>query len=153
MSERNKSFIERHQPLTPDQIKSKIKEKEEAKKQYTTDAALLEKELDAFNLITDPLINPSTGKAMCWVRRPTQEEWEAMIPKDILQYRNNPQGIPPEVAAKYQDMTFELMEKVITNPSHNAKWWKAHANLLFIQLFQMHLNQVMNELGVQTENF
>jgi hypothetical protein len=149
----NESFLKKHKPLTPEEVKRQFAEKEAAKKQYVTDAAILEKEIDSFNKLSDPLVNPTTGKALCWIRRPTQGEWESMLPTEILKYRNDPNGIPTEVSSKYQDLTFDLMERIIETPKHDAKWWKEHANLLFMQLFQMHLNQLMNELGMMAENF
>lgn len=149
----NEAFLKKHKPLTTEEIKKQFDDKEKAKKQYTTDSAALESEIDNFNKMSDPLVNPATGKALCWIRRPTQIEWESMLPPELLQYRNNPNGIPPEVSAKYQDMTFDLMAKIIETPKHDAKWWKEHSNLMFIQLFQMHLNQLMQELGMLTENF
>ncbi len=149
----NEAFLKKHKPLTPDEVKKQFDDKEKAKKQYTTDSAALEQEIDNFNKLSDPMVNPATGKALCWIRRPTQTEWESMIPTEVLQYRNDPKGIPPEVSAKYQDLTFDLMAKIIVTPKHDAKWWKEHSNLVFLQLFQMHLNQLMQELGILAENF
>jgi hypothetical protein len=146
-------FITKHKPMTPEEINKKIKEKEEAKKKYEIDAISLEKELQHFNEIEDPLVNPETDKAMCWVRRPTQAELEEMVPKEFFQYQSDPSGIPPEVARKYGDLQFEMMSKLITRPKHDAKWWKEHANQVFIMLFQFHLQKVLEDLGIITGNF
>lgn len=153
MSEGNDKFIKKHQPLTPEQLKEKMLEQKKSKEKYTQDSAQLEKEIDNFNKITDPLVDPTTDKPLCWVRRPTQEEWESLVPVELMQYRDDPAGIPPEVSKKYSDLTFDLMAKIIETPKHDAKWWKQHANLVFIQLFQLHLQQVFNELGLTTANF
>jgi len=153
MSQPNEELIRKHKPLTPAEIKTKMKEHEDAKKQFSTDNATLDAELEAFNQITDPLVNPVSGKAMCWIRRPTQAEWEEMVPKELAVYANNPEDIPEDLAKKYNDMTFELMAKIIVNPKHDASWWKQHSNLVMIQLFQAHLSGVFKELGLLTTNF
>lgn len=153
MPEEEKKFINKHTPLTPEKLKEEYKQKEEAKKQYSTDAVELEKELDNFKNIVEPLLNPVTGKAMCWIRRPTQAEWEGMLPPELVQYRNSPEKIPPELGQKYSDITFELMAKVITKPKHDANWWKEHSNLDFIQLFNTHLSTIFEKLSKDTANF
>jgi hypothetical protein len=153
MAEGNKDFIRKYKSLTPKEIEQKFKEKESAKKEMTTNAAELEQEIDNFNKIVDPLENPVTGKVMCWIRRPTQDEWENMIPAEIAQYRNKPEEMPPELSQKYNNMTFELMSQIIETPKHDSKWWKSHSNLVFIQLFNLHLQKVFEELGLSTTNF
>jgi hypothetical protein len=70
-----------------------------------------------------------------------------------MEYRNNPESIPRELVEKYNDMTFDLMSKIIVKPPHDASWWKEHANTVFIRLFQMHLQMVFTELGMNAENF
>jgi len=146
-------FIRKHQPLTPDKLKEEYKKKEEAKRQYTTNAVELEKELEAFNKITEPLVNPVTGRAICWVRRPTQSEWEGMLSPELMQYREHPEDMPVELQQKYGDMTFELMAIVIENPKHDSKWWKEHATIEFIQLFNSHLSNIFAQLNKDTANF
>lgn len=149
----NKDLIKKFKPLTPEDVRAKIKEKEEAKKQYSVDSATLERELEEFNNTIDPLVNPVTDKVMCWVRRPTQTEWESMIPANSSVYNKNPEEMTPEETQKSNDALFDLMANVISNPKHDAKYWKDHSTLMFIQLFNMHLNGVFKELGVQTTNF
>jgi hypothetical protein len=149
----NQNLIKKYKPLTPEEVRAKIKEKEEAKTQYSVDSATLERELESFNEIIDPLINPVTGKAMCWVRRPTQAEWEGMVPANSTVYSKNPDEMTPEETQIANNALFDLMANVIANPKHDAKYWKEHSNLMFIQLFNMHLNGVFKELGVMTTNF
>lgn len=148
----NKDLIKKFKPLTPEDIRAKIKEKEESKKQYSTDSATLERELELFNKTKDPLVNPATGNAMCWIRRPTQAEWESMVPANISVYSKNPEDMTPEETQKVNDALFDLMAKIII-PEHDAKYWKEHCNLVFIQLFNMHLNGIFKELGIMTTNF
>ena len=149
----NENLIKKHKPLTPDEIKATMKAHEDAKKQYSEDASTLEAELEAFNQLKDPVVNPITGRAMFWVRRPTQAEWEGMVPKELAIYSKNPDDIPEDLAQKYNNMTFELMASVIVNPVHDAQWWKEHANLVTIKVFQAHLSGIFKELGLMTTNF
>jgi hypothetical protein len=148
-----KDFIKKHKPLTRKDMEEKFKEMAKSKEQYSQDVAELENNLKDFNAITDPLVDPATNKPLCWVRRPSQAEWETMIPKELFEYRNQPESIPPDVINKYNDMTFDLMSKVIVKPTHDAAWWKQNSNTVFIRLFQMHLQMVFNELGMNAENF
>lgn len=146
-------FIRKHQPLTTEKLKQEILTKEEAKKVFSTNAVELEKELDNFNKITEPLVNPITNKAMCWVRRPTLTEYENILPTELLQYKNDPDKMPQELLEKYNDLTFNLMATVIENPKHDSKWWKAHATMEFIELFNSHLANLFQKLEKDTANF
>jgi hypothetical protein len=151
MTENN--LLKKYKPLTPDEVRAKIKEKEEAKKKFTVDSATLEAELDSFNSITDLLYNPVTGKPMCEIRRPTQLEWESMIPSSASVYNKKPEEMSPEEAQKANDSLFDLMAKIIVKPNGDAEYWKKHSTLDFIQQFNLHLNGVFKELGMMTTNF
>lgn len=150
---KNAELVKNFKPLSPEELRATIKAQEEAKKQYSIDTMELEKELESFNSVSDPLVNPTTGKAMCWIRRPSQSEWEAMVPQEALPYVGHPESMPPEIAKKNNDLLFEMMEKIIVNPKHDAAYWKSHSNLQFIQLFNMQLNNTFKELGISTTNF
>jgi hypothetical protein len=146
-------FIRKHKPLTKKEIEEKFKLQEEAKKSMTTDAVVLEKNLMDFNKISDPLIDPATGKVLCWIRRPTQQEWEEMLPTELLEYKNKLEEIPTDIWTKYKDLQFEMMAKLIVNPEHTAQEWKERSNLVFQQLFQIHLAGILELLGITAENF
>jgi hypothetical protein len=153
MSSKNAELVKKFKPLNSEELKVQIQVQEEAKKQYSLDTMELEKELEEFNSVSDPMINPITGKAMCWIRRPSQAEWEAMVPADVAPYADHPESMPPEVVKKNNDMLFEMMANIITKPKHDAAYWKSHANLQFIQLFNAHLSNTFKELGISTTNF
>ena len=146
-------FIRKHKPLTKKEVEEKFKLQEEAKKTMTTDAVVLEKNLMDFNKITDPLVDPATDKVLCWIRRPTQQEWEEMLPTELLEYKNKLEEIPTDIWTKYKDFQFEMMAKLIVNPEHTAHEWKERSNLVFQQLFQMHLAGILELLGITAENF
>lgn len=151
---KNSDFIHKHKPLTKKEVEERIKQKAKMKKEMTTDAAVLEQNLAKFNKIVDPLMDPETGTVLCWIRRPTQSEWEEIVPTELLEYRGDElEDIPQKVLKKFTDQQFKMMESLIVNPEHNAKWWKSHANLVFQRLFSLHLSGILEELGIETGNF
>ena len=145
------SFVKKHQK-TPEQIAEEIKRMELAKKDMTQESTALEANLREFNEILDPIVNPNNGQPMCWVRRPSQQEWEDMVPAELLKYRDAG-NVPPEIIQKYQNHQFDMMAKLIAKPEHDAIWWKAHSNILFQEMFQVHLMDVYRKLGLDIENF
>lgn len=153
MSGRNKELLKKHKPLTPSQVKKKFKEMKQIKSKMTQDAAVLEKNLMQFNKTVDPLVDPESDKVLCWIRRPTTDELETLIPAELLEYRGRPEEVPPEVMQKYKDFQFDMMANLIEKPKKDAAWWKKNANLIFQRLFEMHLRGVMEDLGIMAENF
>jgi len=151
--DKNKELIRKHKPLTRKEIEAKFKAMKKMREEMTTDATILEKNLTAFNETTDPLVDPESGKCLCWIRRPTTKELEDAVPTELMEYRNTPEDVPAEVMKKYENFQFKMMAKLIANPKKSAEWWKEHANLVFQHLFQLHLNSVMQDLGITTENF
>jgi len=151
-SKKARDFLFKHPPKTPEEIAKELKQMEEAKGKYTKDVAILEQNIKKFNSVLDPLIDPISGDVLCWVRRPTQAEWDKMIPEEFLQYKFE-EEVPPEVSRKYANLQFEMMAKLIENPKHDAEWWKANSNLILQQLFQAHLTDVYRKLGLLVENF
>lgn len=139
--------------MTKADVEEAFKRQEEAKKKYETKAEQLEKNLEKFNEILDPIVNPATDEALCWVRRPTQTELEDMIPDELMKYKNDPKGVPAEVITESEDMLFSMMAQLIKIPDHDATWWKSHSNLVFQRLFQLHIQQVLHDLGIMVENF
>ena len=151
---KNTSFIHKHKSLTKKEVEARIKERARIKKGLTTDAAILERNLAKFNEIVDPLMDPETEQILCWIRRPTQSEWEEIVPTELLEYRGEEfEDIPQKVLDKFTDQQFNMMESLIVNPKHDAKWWKIHANLVFQRLFSLHLSGILEELGIETGNF
>jgi len=151
MDEKERAIIKKHSK-TAEEIQNEMRTMEAAKKGMTQNVAELEANLREFNDILDPMLDPNTGKPMCWIRRPSQSEWESMIPAELMQYKDITQ-VPPELAKKYADHQFDMMTKLIAIPAHDAKYWKDHSNILFQELFQMHLTEVYRKLGIMVENF
>lgn len=153
MSGKNKEIIKRYKPLTKADVKKKFREMKQIKSQISQDAAVLEKNLMEFNRTIDPLIDPESEKVLCWVRRPTTDELESLIPAELLEYRGRPDEVPAEVMQRHKDFQFKMMADLIEKPKKTVVWWKKHANLIFQRLFEMHLQGVMEDLGIMAENF
>lgn len=151
MSERK--ILKKHKPLTKAEVKRKFKEMKKIKSELTQEAAVLEKNLMEFNKILDPLVDPENDKVLCWIRRPTTKELEDMIPEDLLKYRGKPEDVPEEIMTKHKDFQFKMMANLIEKPKKPANWWMNKANLVFQRLFEIHLETVMADLGIMTENF
>ena len=149
----NKKLLEKHKPLSRAELKKKFGEMKQIKSELTQDAAVLEKNLMAFNKTLDPLCDLESGNVLCWVRRPTAKELEEMIPEELLKYRGKPEAVPTELMQKHKDFQFTMMAILIEKPKKNTEWWKQNANLVFQRLFEMHLETVMSDLGIMTENF
>ena len=145
------SFLSKHKPLTAKQITERLEENEKSKQQYSHDMADLEQNLKDFSELTDPIV--VRGKPLCWVKRPAREEFEALVPPELKKYRNDPKGVPPELANKYEDNVYLMMEKLIVEPKHDSTWWKANSPLIFIPLFQAHLNGIYELVGIDVANF
>jgi len=137
---------------TPEQIAEDIVKMEEAKTKLTQSSADLEANLKHFHEILDPICDPINGDALCWVRRPSQTEWEAMVPVELLSFKSD-EEIPPEMLEKYKDNSFKMMEKLIAKPQHDAQWWKDNTDIVFQQLFSSHMLDVYRKLGILTTNF
>jgi hypothetical protein len=147
-----RSFVQEHKK-SPEEIKAEMKVMEEAKKQYTQNVEELRANLDAFNNTLDPLIDPANNKPLCWIRRPTQEEWEAMIPTELYEYENM-EDVPKEVLDKIKDRQFDMMANLIAIPKGDADFWKKNGgSLVFQELFQMHIVEVYRKLGIIIGNF
>ena len=88
---------------TPEQLAEDIAKMEEAKQKLTTSAADLEANLRHFHEILDPICDPINGDALCWIRRPSQTEWEAMVPVELLAYKSDDE-VPPGSHSNKKEM-------------------------------------------------
>lgn len=137
---------------TPEQLAEDIKKLEAAKQKMTQNAEELEKNLKHFHDALDPILDPNTGEPLCWVRRPSQKEWEEMTPPELIKY-TDPTTIPQELLEKYKMHSFEMMAKLIEKPKHNAEWWRENTDLVFQEMFTIYLFDVYRKLGIMVTNF
>ena len=137
---------------TPEQLAEDIKKLEAAKLKMTQNAEDLDRNLRRFHETLDPILDPNTGEPLCWVRRPSQDEWEEVTPQELIQY-TDPNEIPKELIEKYKMHTFEMMEKLIAKPKHDAEWWRKNTDLVFQEMFSIYLFDVYRKLGIMVTNF
>jgi hypothetical protein len=153
-NERLSQLIQKHKPLNKKELLENFQEQKKIRQSFTTDAVELEKNLMNFNKIIDPMINPDEpDNALCWIRRPTTAQLEKMLPAELMAYKNDPNAIPVDIMKKNENFQFEMMAELIELPKHNAQWWKENSNLVFQSLFQKHLTGVLEDLGINAENF
>jgi hypothetical protein len=137
---------------TPEQLAEDIKRMELAKQKMTQNSEDLDKNLRHFHELIDPILDPNTGEPLCWVRRPSQAEWEEMAPAELMQYKDA-EDVPKDVMEKYKYHQFMMMEKLIAKPQHKADWWRENTDLVFQEMFQIYLLDVYRKLGIMVGNF
>lgn len=154
VTEMNKEqeILAKHKPKSPTEILEAIKEREKAKEQMEKDVSVLEANLREFASREDPIVDPSTGKVLCWVRRPSRQELESLVPPEIMEYRDSGKKVPPEVLKKCDEAFYEMMASLITKPKKDAEFWK-NQPFAFAQIFQLHIQKIYEDLGIDVENF
>jgi hypothetical protein len=150
--EKTRRLAERYK-RTPEQLAQDIVKMEEAKRKMTQNAEDLDRNLKHFHELLDPILDPNTGQPLCWVRRPSQNEWEEMAPVELMQYQDDPESVPQEIQDKYKNHQFDMMAKLIAKPQHDAKWWRENTDLIFQEMFQIYLLDVYRKLGIIVGNF
>lgn len=138
---------------TPEELAKDIVRMEEAKRKMTQNAEELDANLKHFHELLDPILDPNTGKPLCWVRRPSAKEWEEMAPAELMKYKDDPDNVPQEVQEKYKNHQFDMMAKLIAKPQHDSNWWKENTDLVFQEMFQIYLLDVYRKLGIMVGNF
>ena len=151
--ERAKQIGERFN-RTPEQLAEDIKKMELAKQKMTQNAEDLDANLKHFHETIDPILDPNTGNPLCWVRRPSNKEWEEMSPPELTKYRNaDPTTLSEDVQEKLKAHQFAMMAKLIAKPQHEANWWKENTDLVFQEMFTIYLFDVYRKLGIMVGNF
>ena len=130
-----------------------IAEQDALEEEYATISSELEQALEDFSKQTDKLIDPKTKKALAVVRRPTSEQFRRVVPPEIARYRKHPEKIPYELALKYEDNMYKLMEELIEVPRRSAKEWRKTTGAKFMALFQSHLVNLNEKVREESENF
>jgi hypothetical protein len=150
--EKTRRIVEKYK-RTPEQLAQDIVKMEEAKSKMTQNSEELDRNLKHFHEILDPILDPNTGQPLCWVRRPSQKEWEEMAPAELMQYKDNPENVPKELQEKYKNHQFDMMSKLIAKPQHVSNWWRENTDLVFQEMFQIYLLDVYRKLGIMVGNF
>lgn len=130
-----------------------IKEQDALEEEYATRSAEYEQALEDFSNQTDDLIDPKTKKALVVVRRPTSAQFKRVIPPELAKYRKNPEKIPYELAMKYENDMYKLMEELIDIPKRSAEQWRETTGAKFMALFQSHLVNINEKVREDAESF
>jgi len=147
-------FVEKHKPLTPEEVKKKNIDADAAIKRYEKDIALAEANLVDYLNRQDPLVDPARDVAVAWLRRLPYAELKNMIPDELQEaYRSGDPDTFLNEADEFEDYIFTLMEKIIAIPEKTAEEWKDTVNLNFIELFNARLEELMGRLEEQTSFF
>jgi|GEM_PF-2572344 hypothetical protein len=149
--QRKLAIIERYK-RTPEQLAEDIKKMELAKQKMTQNAEELDANIKRFHDILDPMLDPNTGEPLCWIRRPSAKEWEDMTPTELLPYKD-PTQIPEALQEKYKNHSFDMMEKLIAKPKHDAAYWRENTDLVFQEMFTIYIFDAYRKLGIMVGNF
>jgi len=127
------------------------REQDALEEEVTFTSKELEQKIQDFNKKVDPLI--VNGETLAYVRRPTAKQYERIIPSDIAKFRKHPENISFELARKYEDDMYALMEELIVSPKHTGEWWKENTGDEFMAAFQAHVFNVRTKLQEDLKDF
>jgi len=150
--EKTQSFLAKHKPLTQSEVYSKIQISDDRRTKHSKDLEDVEKNLMEFLETEDPIINPATGKAIAWIRHVPYSELMSMVPSDILEVVGD-EGEMYKRAMQKQDIIYTYMEKLISRPSWTAAEWKAKATPLFLELFNVSIQEIFSRIEEQVDFF
>lgn len=144
-------LVEKYAGKSAEEMES---DQEQLMAEYNERCQAMEHEISDFSTKTDEMKNPTTGKVMAIVKRPTTNQWKQMVPKELMKYTGkDKKEIPIEVAEKYEELIYDVMAELIVEPKHDAKWWKDHTGYEFVQAFQSHMISIFDEMEKNIGNF
>jgi len=153
--EKKKAFLEKHPPLTPEEVRQKEIDRDASIQKYRKDIERAEENLMNYLKKEDPLVDPATDKAIAWLRRlPIEQFYDLMPPEVFKAYRMALEGNIEDAKAvmeQYADYMYKLMAKMVSRPSWTEEEWKERANMEFIALFNARLSELMSRLEEQTD--
>jgi len=154
MSDRDKveSFLEKHKPLSPNEVYGKLREAEDTRRKMTTDIEEIERNLTSFLETEDPMIDPGTGKVVAWLRHLPYSEYMSMVPEELWEAKDDPETLLSQ-AEKQSDIIFMWMERMISKPSWTAEVWKEKATVRFIELFNARIEEIFSQLNEKVDFF
>ena len=149
-------YLTKHKPLSPSDTYKAQKEASLARQKYSEDIVEIEKNLLNYLNTEDPLVDPGTGNLLAWIRHIPYAELVGLSPKNIssgdmekIKAGDHELLMEKGKEAEGQDFIFELMERLISKPSHEKSWWKEHATLPFIELFQARFVEIFFRMEEQ----
>jgi len=128
-----------------------LQEQDEIQSEYAIRCEELDQKIRDFSSQIDPL--KVNGETLAEVRRPTRTQFAKMVPPELAKYRDHPEEIPIEVAAKYENDMYDLMAELIVNPKHDADWWKGNTGDDWMAAFQAHLMKLRENMDETIKSF
>jgi len=144
----NKELIKKYAGKSVEEME---KEQDVLQEEVVLSSKELEQKIQNFSKKSDALI--INGEVYAYVQRPTARQYERIIPPELAKFRNHPEKISFELAKKYENDMYVLMEELIVSPKHNALWWKENTGDEFMAAFQAHVFNVRQKLQEDIEGF
>ena len=144
-------FLAKHPPLTPEEVKKRLKEQKRAKDIYSKDMGEVEKNLLGYFEVLEPIADPETDQILAWMKVPSN-----MLLDEYYQLtggETDPNKLSEEQIGKIKNKEYQMMVDFIMIPKRDLEWWKKHLNPRFSMLFRLKLESMFEELGVVAENF
>lgn len=148
-----KEIIKKHKPLTPEELKNYKQKVEEQKAKYNLQMGTIEANLLDFVQRPKPVLDPETKKPILYIRDVSFEELKRMFPSDVLTYIENPEKIDPKKAEEYDEQFFKILAEIIVKPKKDWKFWKKIMNGRLMKLIQDEIVKMLEDIGVEMENF
>jgi len=148
-------FMEKHKPLTDDQLSFAREQSSEMKKQYTRDQIEIEKNLLRFLTKEEPLL--VDGIVIGWVKDIPYFKLIESIPENLLEGVNVDEKDPTSVVKAMKkgqtDYIFTLMEELITIPKRSASEWKSISTPSLIKAFNDHIEKRIEDAAKEAHFF
>ena len=157
---REEEFLERHLPLTDEQLKKQMEDTEEARIKHDEEMAIIEDNLVNYFQQTDPLVDRDTNKVLAIVRRPSQKEIETLMlvpempPETELNKMSDDERmkVANRIVHSIRNQ-YEVIAELIIKPRHDAEWWVKNAPPQFLSLVNQHIQDKMEEMAGKAANF
>jgi len=151
-------FKEKHPPIPDEEIPDKIKDRDDAREKWTRDIQTIEDNLTVYFDKDFPLIDPESGKILCWVKDIQYFKLLAMIPDEVLEEMDRAEedvniAYVIRQLKEHSNNTFKIMAEVISIPKHDWEWWEERSNQTFLDLFNDFLEKRIQKINSDTSFF
>lgn len=149
-----KKFLEKHEPLTEEEVAETSKTATQTQEKYTYDMQKIEANLLGFLERPEPVRDPETNEIILVMRRPYFEELKKMLPPEIAEAVNNPDvKVSQEKLEEYDKQFFGIIKDLVVAPAKDAEWWRTHFNGKLAKLIREELVKMLSDMGIEMENF
>jgi len=154
--DKQKQFLEKHGGKTEEEVRKEIADKEKAKEKYTADMGIVEANLLGYLERPEPVKDPDNPeKTILVMRRPYFEELKKLLPPELADAMQNPDApkITKEKLEEYDNQFFGIIADLVVVPEHDSEWWKVHFNGKLAKIIQKEFAQMLQDMGIEMENF